>query len=397
MNEKDVLNFMSLYAGKGLQEIYLNLNVVSDAIMSYLRINCPNVHTLGLGVSTPIVWHRLRGVNRTQIVTRKFHNCALCTMDQGYHNDYRTLQRLDLHHYSSYDLYEHDSEIIIPWLENCPRLQIITVTGCKLSLTWVKKLSELTNLCELNITCRYGDREFTIADNISATLGSLTSLTSFRLSCLNIYGHVVTYIPAYIRDDMNNDNLLRSIAHWTHLKVLALEGVQFTVEAFEIMILELLNLETLKLGGISVTSSGVNLIGIHLKKLKTLELFQIESYSFSYSNSLSTRYFDFCVSSLQSLSYHPMLENLVVRVRGRYENRILYEVLSTLPRIKNVKIILDDINHHFSGTAYSVIKSADIEVSESRKYKYPISASVIEEENRGNYSTVAPKPVPSPY
>ncbi|XP_072049883.1 uncharacterized protein [Amphiura filiformis] len=337
-NENDVLNFMTLFAGVNLQEIYLN--VVNDEIMSYLRLNCPNINTLGL---------------------RYIHNRTSTLTKQDYHKDYEQIQRLYYHYFysgsSHFTGFCH--EHLIPWLENCLHLRTITIRDINLTSTKLKKLSEMKCLRELDMS--YWD--FEMASDVDLSIiGTLTSLTYFRLELI------------YTRFS-SIDGLLQSIAHWTHLKVLALKGVTFKGEAFEMMLPGILNLETLELNETSVTSSVFDLIGIHLKKLKTLEL--IPCYG--------------CISSfeLQLLSYHPMLENLVVQVRGRYGNRTLYEVLSTLPRIKNVKILLDDISHHFSRNAYPVIQSAEIEVSSGR-YMRPISSSVVEKKRRSQHKYLCP-------
>ncbi|XP_072048476.1 uncharacterized protein [Amphiura filiformis] len=347
-----VLKFMTLYAGINLKEIYLD--VVNDEIMSYLRVNCPNIHTLGL------LDEDYQRLSRTRLTK------------QEYHKDYENLHRLD---FRCNCVDKNSCVHVISWLENCPHLRTITITVQYLHLDLIEKLSEMKCLRELHINKYDLSWKPSIADlNLSSTIGSLTSLTCFKL---NNQLHSCDYRD---RDHIKIDDLLQSIAHWTHLKVLALKNVRFTDESFEMMIPGILNLETLELSGISVSSSMVNLIGIYLKKLKTLELIQNKSSTMSSS----------CISSLQSLSHHPMLENLVVRVSDRDALRTLYELLTTLPRIKNVKILLDDISQFFSPTAYPVIKS-EIEVLDYRSFGFS-SVVAKEKTNTRSLSNFVPWP-----
>ncbi|XP_072022362.1 uncharacterized protein [Amphiura filiformis] len=322
-NEDDVLKFTRLYAGVGLQEIYLT--VVSDEIMSYLRDNCPNIHSLG--------------------IRKEFGHIM---KDNIYFPP--KLQRLDL----SFTYSRTNQGILfITCLEKCPHLRKVTfyhriyydpsIREC------MKKLSEMTRLCELDIVCT---SPFNMKDeNLFSTIGSLTSLTRFTLKLYKSY---------------EIDNLVRSIAHWTRLKTLTLVQVKYTRKAFEMMISGILNLESLEIGGIPMPSSSVvNLIGIHLLKLKSLKLTYLSS-----------------CESLHTLNYHPTLESLEIRLAYGYfctehikkqeegvEScvRRVYDVLVTLPNIRKVKIIGYNLQRCFSQEKYPVIKSAEIEVVDGNK------------------------------
>ncbi|XP_072047490.1 uncharacterized protein [Amphiura filiformis] len=336
INGNDVLKFLTLYAGIGLQEIHLS--VASDEIMSYLRVNCPNISTLGL---------------RFEMEWKEWSNVREPKHDYG--NLYRLLyylpklQRLDLawpEHWRSYKIEWNCYEQIIQLIHKC-KLRYICLHEVDISfLSMLKKRSPvtLTSLCEMELTLKFSEQE--MADEImSSILGCMTSLTCFKLTgeCRNGQFH-----------ETHGDRILPSIAHLTHLKMVTLRTVLYSTEAFEMMIQGMPNLETLVLEGIPVTSSLVNLINIHLKKIKSLKL----------TPDLVSRYSS---ESLQSLSYHPTLENLAVQQTYDERNQTnwverIYDLLVTLPEIKNVKLTGYNLVSCFSQASYPIIECADIEV-----------------------------------
>ncbi|XP_072023115.1 uncharacterized protein [Amphiura filiformis] len=340
-----VLTFLDRYAGKSLKAIYLTV-YLSDEIATLLRVNCPNIKTLGI-----------------------IHSDRILYLPK--------LQRLDL--ITDSEFYGHPSDQILPWLEKCSGLQKVSLRGfTQISVAVMKKLSEMTSLRQLElISCSFLKSQTETAEKILfSTIASLTSISCFSLigrcpysRCLPI-GHI------------NIDYCFQYIAQWTHLKILTLKSVVYTEEAFETMIPGLLNLETLALTGQSVTSSVVTLIGIHLKKLKSLIL---TSCTFCYERDRQLRVCSlprYSCESLQSLSNHPMLINLELHqsYNEKYWVEKVYDLLATLPRIRNVKMSVVDISFYFSQKVYPVIKSAEIEVTE---INFPfISSSVAENETK---------------
>ncbi|XP_072023116.1 uncharacterized protein [Amphiura filiformis] len=202
-NEKDVLKFLAFYAGTGLQEVYLTL--VNDGIMSYLRVNCPYIHTLGLIVDKTMP-------------------------EQEYHKYYgrlpRKLQRLDL---NLNGIGFHDFKLIIPWLEKSSHLRQVIISDFNLCFATMSKLLELTGLRgygEIHVDVFYEFNEPKTADKIlTSTVGSLTSLTCFKLTILCCYQKAFAHFISKRRIDI--DHLLRSIAQWTHLKVLLRDVSQY--------------------------------------------------------------------------------------------------------------------------------------------------------------------------
>ncbi|XP_072023122.1 uncharacterized protein [Amphiura filiformis] len=329
INDTDQLKFLGLYAGAGLQEIYLT--ALSREIVLYLHENCPNIHTLYL---------------------------RLDMKDKILHFPPK-LQRLELKYWPSSEL--KDFERFIPWIDRCPHLRKITLREFHLSLPWMKKLSEITDLREIDVFGEFYEPE-TADEDLSSTIGTMTTLTCLKLSirCLKT---PCVYI----------DNLLRSIAHWTNLKVLTLRGVIFTDEAFDGALPGILNLETLELAGTSVTSLVVNHIGIHLRKLKSLTLTSRTYYYWAKPDDSLPRY---SCESLQALSYHPQLEYFEVHQPINTEEKVererwvrqVYDVLVTLPRIRKVKMLGFDILFCFRKETYPVINDAEIEIVDQKSY-----------------------------
>ncbi|XP_072047494.1 uncharacterized protein [Amphiura filiformis] len=335
INGNDVLKFLTLYAGIGLQEIYLS--VASDEIMRYLRVNCPNISTLGI---------------RFEMEWKEWSNVRVYPK-HDYGNLYQLLnflpklQRLDLAwptHWRRYQIEWNCYEQIIQLIHKC-KLRYISLHWVDLSfLSMLKKMSPVTlkSLREMELNFKFGEEE-TADEILSSTVGCMTSLTCFKIT-----GEPLIY------EDIVGDRLLPSIAHLTNLKMLTLRRVSYSTEAFEMMIQRLLNLETLVLDGNSVTSSVVNLISIHLKKIKSLQL----------SPLFSSEYFSEC---LQSLSYHPTLENLAVQqaymeqLQANWVERI-YDIMVTLPKIKKVKLSGYNLVSCFSQESYPIIECAEIEV-----------------------------------
>ncbi|XP_072047495.1 uncharacterized protein [Amphiura filiformis] len=346
INGNDVLKFLTLYAGIGLQEVHLS--VASDEIMSYLGVNCPNINTLGL---------------RFEMEWKEWSNVRVYPK-HDYGNLYRLLyylpklQRLDLawpEHWRSYKIEWNCYEQIIQLIHKC-KLRYICLHEVDISfLSMLKERSPvtLTSLREMELTLKFSEQE--MADEImSSILGCMTSLTCFKLTgeCRNGQFH-----------ETHGDRILPSIAHLTHLKMLTLRTVLYSTEAFEMMIQGLPNLETLVLEGILVTSSVVNLINIHLKKIKSL---QLSPWMYPH---ISSKYSS---ESLQSLSYHPTLENLAVEQTYDERNQTnwverIYDILVTLPKIKKVKLTGCNLVSCFSQASYPSIECAEIEVILIRK------------------------------
>ncbi|XP_072041487.1 uncharacterized protein [Amphiura filiformis] len=311
-NEDDVLNFLNLYAGASLEEIYLT--VVSEKIMTFLRMNCPHLRTLDfVNIEFKHLMLKREDLDEQLYLPPKLESLGLkCPV--GVRDVYTSLR----------------CERLISCLEKYSHLRKLRLNNITLSSEAMKVLTRMISLRVLELF----DCGTRCSQSVSASLGSLTSLTSFRL--VN---------SAYFT---TTDEILYSIMHWSHLKQLALIHNSYSCEAFDRMIPELLNLETLELEGPLVTSSVVTLIGTHLKKLKSLEL----------------RSGNYDGSSLLSLRYHATLENFAVdQSRQCNENNwlgLVYDVLVTLPRIKNVKIT--SIGIPFSFDQNPAIRSADIEL-----------------------------------
>ncbi|XP_072036171.1 uncharacterized protein [Amphiura filiformis] len=340
------LEFLGFYAGKSLKAIYFTLDLLNDEIVGFLRVNCPNIETLGIIQS----FYRYP---KTLYFPPK-------------------LQRLDLTGLWTDYLCSHhgQSDQIRPWLEKCPNLEKITLRCLRqISFADMKKLSEMTRLRQIElISC-------TFIDNIDTLLRSMAHWT--HLKVLTLRGVTTDYR----RNDINS--LLRSMANWTHLKELKLRGVIFTDEAFEMAIPGILNLEILELGGTCVTSLVVILIGIHLRKLKSLTLTSPRSID-SWPR---PRY---SCDSLQALSYHHELEHLEIHQPNNREEkdererwvRQIYDVLVTLPKITNVKMLGVEILFCFRNETYPVFKYADIEVVDQKKYYTDLDDIDIESEWR---------------
>ncbi|XP_072022794.1 uncharacterized protein [Amphiura filiformis] len=367
INGNDVLKFLTLYAGIGLQEIHLS--VAGGEITRYLLVNCPNINTLGLRFE-------MMHVEKRSDVRLPKHD---------YGNLYQLfyflpkLQRLDLAWPADWRRYQIEwncYEQIIQLLHKC-KLRYISLHEVDLSfLSMLKKMSPvtLTSLRKMELTLKFGEQEMA-GEIMSSILGCMTSLTCFKLTS--------EFRNSQLREILG-DKILPSIAQLTHLKMLTLRRVRFSTEAFEIMIQGLPNLETLVLEGVCARSSLVNLINIYLKKIKSLKLSQ---------------YFS---ESLQSLSYHPTLENLAVQQAYDEKNQTnwverIYNILVTLPKIKNVKLAGYNLVSCFSQASYPVIECAEIEVihkleryrSLTEDYIYivtePVTSSILNSENNLKY------------
>ncbi|XP_072047539.1 uncharacterized protein [Amphiura filiformis] len=358
VNEIDVLKFLTLYAGIGLQEIHLS--VASDEIMSYLRVNCPNINTLGLRFEMM----RVKEVSNVRVPKHENRYQLLDFLPK--------LQRLDLTWPShcrwlliEWNCYEQ----IIQSLQKCNLLYISLHEAPLFFLPKLKKMSPvtLTSLREMELNVKFSEQG-TADEILSSTVGCMTSLTCFTLTgeLRDNTGWVhVRYI------EIAGDKLLPSISHLTHLKMLTLRWVSYSTEAFEMMIQRLPGLETLALQGLSVTSSVVNLISIHLKKIKSLQL----------SPCSSSKYSSKC---LQSLSYQPTLENLAVQQAVYETNQTnwverIYDILVTLPKIKNVKLTGYDLVSCFRKASYPTIKCAEIEVIHCRYRNFNLTVPVTSE------------------
>ncbi|XP_072047492.1 uncharacterized protein [Amphiura filiformis] len=347
MNENDVFKFLTLYAGTGLQEIYLS--VASEEIIGYLCVNCPNIKTLGLHFEIMCD----RKVPNFEFVPKHDYGnlCQLLLYSLP------KLHRLDLTwpaNWKSSFIEWNCYEQIIQLLQKC-NLRYISLHKVDLNffMTMLKKMSPvtLTHLREVELHFTVSERE-TADELLSSTVGWMTSLTCFKLT-----------------GKLDGDKFLPSITHLTHLKILTLQRVRYSTEAFEMMIQRLPNLETLVLEGISVTSSVVNLISIHLKKIKSLEL-SPRTWS-KYSS-----------ESLQSLSYHPTLENLAVQQAYDEKNQTnwverIFDILVTLPKIKNVTLKGYNLVSCFSQALYPIIECAEIEVILFKKVDGPCRCWII--------------------
>ncbi|XP_072047488.1 uncharacterized protein [Amphiura filiformis] len=203
MNENNVLKFLTLYAGIGLQEIHVT--VANDEIMSYLRVNCPNINTLGI-----------RSDQKA-----KSNYCLVPSEDL--YQQLPKLRRLYLTwpaHFRWYSTEMDCYEQIIQMLHKC-NLRYISLQEVDLSfLSMLKKMSPLTltslRAMELHVLAN----EQKTADEIfHSTVLCLPSLTCFTLIC-----------------NLNGDKFLPSITHWAHLKSLTLYRVRYSTEAFQMMI-----------------------------------------------------------------------------------------------------------------------------------------------------------------
>ncbi|XP_072022796.1 uncharacterized protein [Amphiura filiformis] len=364
MNENDVLKFLTLYAGIGLQEIHLS--VASDEIVSYLRVNCPNINTLGICFKGICVKEKskvkhfewMRGKKKFNV---KHHSVSNENLSQLLHF-LPKLQRLHLTwpRFWSNDFYY---EQIIKLLQKCNLRYVSLHEVDLLFLSKLKKISPatLTSLREVELCDKFRVQALETDDDIlSSAVGGMTSLTCLKLTNER---RRTPHGSFHRRYEIDGDRLFPSIAHWTHLKILTLQHVRYSTEAFEMMIQGLLNLETLVLEGISVKSSVVNLINIHLKKIKSLQL------SPGLYQHISSKYSS---ESLQSLSYHPTVENLAVEQTYDERNQInwverIYDILVTLPKIKKVKLTGYNLVSCFSQASYPSIECAEIEVILIRK------------------------------
>ncbi|XP_072047485.1 uncharacterized protein [Amphiura filiformis] len=354
MHENNVLKFLTLYAGKELQEI--RLSVASDEIMSYLRMNCPNIKTLGIRVDQKVK-----------------SNANYLVPSEDPYQQLPKLQRLNLTWPTYFRWYSTEMNCykkIIQLLHKC-NLRYISLQEVDLYfLSMLKQVSPvtLTTLREMELNFELSSEQEVADDILSSTVGCMTSLTCFK----------ITGEPLGRYREIDSDRLLPSIAHLTHLKMLTLRRVRYSTEALEMIIQGLPNLETLELGGKSVTSSVVRLISIHLKKIKSLQL-SPHSYMLSKYSS----------ESLQSLSYHPTLEHLAVKQTYDEKNQSnwverIYDILVTLPKIKNVKLTGYNLVSCFKQASYPIIQCAEIEVILYCYYfdfAVPVTSNILKSEN----------------
>ncbi len=333
-NSKNVLKFLELYAGASLQKIHLPILNVGNilptgGILAHLTTYCSNINTLDMTLSDSgegnysSVWDKFQFPSKLQRFSLKLL--------------FSELQGLNI------------SEEIVPSLKKCPLLESVKFTNFALTEFAMKQLSRITSLQTLEVAVYKGLHAVDVSQDL-LSIGCMTFLKSFKLCGVketpdyDYYGMVFHCI--------NIDDLLPAIAHWTNLRILSLYHLEYSDNSFKTMIPGLLNLETLELKDCSVTSEVVCIIGTHLKKLKSLTL-------------VSQLYTS---ESLQSLSYHPMLEKLEVNQTFAERDKKtwvwdIYQILLTLPRIRKVKLQIEtDIKYFFRHEVYPVIDSAGIEV-----------------------------------
>ncbi len=227
----------------------------------------------------------------------------------------------------------------MPILSKFPRLQTLSFTKHDfLTSAEIAALKKLTHLHEIKLEIHIPQNEMETIGNFASTISNLTSFKCYRLW----------------RCDTDTHLELQSFANCTNLKTLTLYHFAFSNKAFEAMIVGLLNLETLELSSVSVTSSVVTLIGTYLKQLKTLKIYGGNDDGYS-------------VESLQSLSHHPMMENLAVEQSHDVKTQKtwvadVYKILVTLPKIRRVEMRLKDLGSYSTKKIYPLMDYVEIEV-----------------------------------
>ncbi|XP_072048473.1 uncharacterized protein [Amphiura filiformis] len=304
-NPRDILAFLKLFAGAAMQKLFLT--VMTSDIMEFLRTTCPNIIALEFVEWACPTWPlrgSLLGTNIMLHVSPELTRLCL-NLDPCYNLT------------GSHEQRESQERILSVVAGNCSSLRQISLYGLQLTSTGMKNIAKIDSLREIELMHCYEDAVgYETPDEILIdSIGCLTKLICFKIHALKPFDMV---------------DFLTCIGKWEHLKVLSLQGVWFSEEAFEMMIPGLLNVEKLHLSGpvprapfdeSPITSHVVTLIVNYLKKMKTLVL------------SLSDD-----VIMFKSLRYHQTLETLTIEYSHTMSFYPFYNMLLTLPKIKYAKI-----------------------------------------------------------
>ena len=322
VDPNQVLDFLLLYAGTTLKELYLHIN--SRQIMSILRQKCPNIHTLCY-FGNEVFPRQGRGK---------------CTYPVYFPPGLKsfTFQRTWFNKLeNSTDACSRDEELLSQ-LSQCRELKEITLYKFYLNRTSLEKLTKSTKLAEITlVSCETSVFNLVDFDDILVTtVGHLRQLRGLRLQ------NCICPQPVELHA------LFQKISHWTHLQVLELRYFKYDDESFKLMVPGLLNLRILELEGNSVTSTVVSLIGKYLKRIELLEL---ENGSY-----LS--------KSLLSLTHHPTLKTLSIICKREKERLLhcIYDVLVTLPKLQSVMLRGYMFSKDYFYTEFPKIESAEIEI-----------------------------------
>ena len=286
-NQDSVLAFLKRFTSGSLKSIYLN--VVSESIVQYLRVNCPNLGTISFfsGSKPPF----------STLATRPIGNIGL--------------------------LSKFSDICFWPDLAKFTKLRRLTLSDVILSSEYTAALSNLQETRDLSLL------RITVPSHIrgcdeqsSAALASLLrlqKLRAFRLSAVE---------PAVYEKWFNIDKFLSSIGGWQNLQALVLEGIEPpSCDTFTLMTSTMQHLKTIKLLGGIITDENIYLIAKHLKNLTSVE-FTDGNYS---------------PQGIRILSGHPSIEKLSL-LEFRHQPSLqwllaVYHVLLSLPKIKHVRLI----------------------------------------------------------
>ena len=328
-DEIKVCDFLILYAGAALKEVYLHIN--SSKIMNILRQNCPNIQTLCYfegdsykGLSNYI--------GKGEVEKKLYFPPGLKHLiyqQPGFFPIDQEAERV------------WRDEEILSLISKCRELEKLTLYQLHLSKTSMQILTENTKLTKIELLYSLTSILEDLDDILTASVGRLTRLRCFRL-------HRTSFPVISLR------SFFECILHWEHLQVLALRGGKmYDDETFEMLVPGLLNLRMLQLEGPSVTSKVVSLIGNHLKRLEYLEL---ENGSYS-------------SKSLQALAHHPTLKTLSITCNGERERQQeilhdIYDVLVTLSSLQYVLLRGHKISQIYYYEKFPKLELAEIEVQD---------------------------------
>ena len=407
-NENAVLKFLDLYAGVATKHV--RLSYVSIKILHCLPKKCPKIEGISFGVACDEPWSETCKCYLEYGDIRDPSNLIPTLENMPYSlTNLRNLEiNVDCVDFELFDFFSQRFNSteqvggIISLLGQSSGLRRIRLSGFQVTTSKLNKMIQNKNLREINFFHPHiGDYKFVpkgktvvsveLDDMLSATLGSLTYLETFKLDCssqrkcrndkaeesilrfgatTNIKLHIDNWQCMAEQKLINQlDNLPTCISHLKHLKALSLRGnIVCHDSAYDLMFSELPNLEMLELHELTATTAAVSYAGKYLKNLKFLRLGKGE----------------FSDESLLNLYHHPSLMKFQIYVddnSGGFptysepEKRnwlkrvnVIYDFLLTLPQIRDVTLESSNLYRVHTGRDLPVIEAAKIEIVSTSLY-----------------------------
>ncbi|XP_072017265.1 uncharacterized protein [Amphiura filiformis] len=332
-HQANVLKFVKLYAGMVLQE--LRVIGMCSSVVDILHSNCPNLKRMHFSITDDEMNAICRDQKKVCYLQSILVEC-----------------RISCHRNTNPNL-EHEQ--IMSLLTQCSNLRSLTLQGFNLSSSGLQQLSTHSHLREiqlLNCSCNQIDRvdfhSTHIDDILTDSVGSITSMSRFRLS----------------GQHSKIDNFMVAIGGWEYLQDLCLKDVWYSEQAFEKMVSRLSHLQSLVLN--QVTSPVVSLVGKYLRELKFLDLTEgLRSIN---------------CESLRSLCHQPCLETLWYCGNSSlsvHTIHAIYEVIGTLVNINYVKLTGHNVQYLYNHQVFPIVESVEIEVVDLGNKKFDCALGVV--------------------